>query len=302
MCFYAFSEDGEIDLDVSEFVWVHPKYYRKPDGKSTLVIVGQVTAKSNDINSLRIIYPNLLVDVRTLPLPDTKEFAISRTFSENESALEVMRHFSFEVLTLTFESPLKAKDSALVVLQLESPNASRFESDFREFTLDFTISGPDNVKRSFLQGLDGAEKWFNDKVKSSEDAIERQTYEKLLLAKRGITHTIVESLKKNPISISRFRTNLFVDPALRGLSITGSEELEETTHLGIPDVKWPYTNRVYKALFGEKRPLYASFVYNGKGQKEHKYSIKGSAYRNKPTELYVAIIAIMLMLLLALLT
>lgn len=301
MCFYTFSEDGGIDLDVSESIWVHPKYYWKPDGKSTLVIVGRVTAKSNDINSLHIVYPNLLGEMRMLSLPETKEFAISKTFSENKSALKVIRHFSFEVLTLTFERPLEAKDSAVVVFQLESPNASKIESDFRLFTLNFTISGPDNVKRSFLQGLDGAEKWFKHKVESSRDAIEKQTYEKLLRARKGIIHTIVEPLQKNPISVSSFRTNLFVDPALRGLNITKSEELEETTHLGVPDITWPFTNRVHKNLFGEKRPLYASFVYDGKGRKEFKYSIKGSAHRNKPTELYIAIIAIMLMLLIALL-
>jgi hypothetical protein len=298
MCFYAFSEQGEIILSVEEYIWVHPKYYWKADGRSSIIIHCQIEAKSSDIRSIHILYPNLLASLKCI---EPEKYAISRTFNGSTTILEVLRHFYFEVLTVTFTESIKRGKSKEIILYLDSPNASYFENDFRLYELKFTISGPDNIKRSFLQGLIGAEEWFKSMISNAKDASQKQTYEKMLRAKRSLDSVIVEPLNNNPSSITNYGITLFIDPALRGITIKESDELEDVSDRGIPKsgYVWPYRNRVWDKLFGEKKPSFFRFVYDGKGRGEHKFRIDGSAYRNKPTELYTAIIAILIMLLLA---
>jgi hypothetical protein len=195
----------------------------------------------------------------------------------------------------------------MVGIGLESPNASKIETDFREFALNFTISGPGNVKRSFLQGLGGAEKYFIDKIARSNNAVIKQVFTKLVSAKKNIDREIVAPLSKKPITMTESNVSLFIDPALRGVKVSGSSELEETTSQGDPHIPWPYTNRVrkffvkHKFLLKEKMPHYRSFDCISGRRREHKFSIEGSAYRNMPIELYLAIFAILLSILMFLL-
>lgn len=294
MCFYAFSEDGEIDLTTFESIWIHPRYFKSPTGKSIISIITLITAKSRDIDSITILYPNILTNFHRLEINRVENigFKISRSFSESRGAIEVLKHLSFEVLTLTFDKPIKKGRSVAVRFLLESPNASRIESDFREFTLNFTISGPDSVKRSFLQGLEGSEKWFKSVIDRSENAAEKEIYKKLLRSKKSIDENIVKPLNKNLVTIDKSNISLFIDPVLRGISIVPSNDLTETTLQGTPNIVWPFTGKLYKTLFGERRPHYYSFDYVGRKRKNHIYSIAGNAYRNVPTDLYLAILAV----------
>lgn len=312
MCFYIFSEDGDIRIqNMDETIFIHPNFYIKPNGRSIILIDCTIEALSDDINSAIILYPNLINGVSDLSEckeilneTDEKIAKCSLFYEGNINHIEVLNRIPFEILRVTFNR-LESGDTVRILMQIDSHKASKFQNDFHSYSINFDISGPDNVKRTFEQALVGAEKQFSKRKKESDNLNEKEGYSKLLSAIGDMNKNIIEPLNKSKISINSWKIVLLADPNLRDMEIEYSDNLDEITEYGTPNYGWPFKkflDKIHDIVFYDKEPKIASFVYNGikqdpsLGVVEHKFNIKGNAYLNKPTGLYIAVIAFLLAL------
>lgn len=317
-CCYIFSEDSDITVQrIEETIYICPKFYtslnfraseirkiiEKPNGRSLILFYCEVVAQ-NRLDSIIVLYPNILKSytdlsnrIREGKDKNIPKYSISRLFGNNLDYMQVLKRLPFEILKITFENTLKKEENIKLLLRFESTNASTNDSDFHSSNIDFTISGPLNVKRSFEQGLVGANGILQEFKDNSVTSLEKEAYSKLLDATKDIERRIIDELTQHKTTFEKWGILLIYSPKLGNIKLDMRGNLEKVAGYGIPDVTWPFQNFWDKIALAKKIPSIHAFVFERKKHKEPDFLVDSTAFMRKPTQLYLSVLAILLALL-----
>ena len=290
MCIYLFSSGGGISIEYSqEAIYIRPKYYFRPNGHSTIAYYCKIKSLNDGIDSLLILYPNKLKGfVDLVPqysdwsgLKGLTDYSVSRLFQNNADCLRILNLLPYEILSVTFSRPLKKGEDATLFLRFESPDASDNASDFYSSTIKSVMSGPSGVRRSFEQGIQGAEEQFLVRKRKSTKSVERDGYSKMISAIDDINSKVVTVLNTNEVYHRLSKMNLIYDPKLININVDTDGNIKEIK--GQPDFKWPYKSWFDRIMLVKDQPKILTFQYEGGGEKDHKFVIESTASMKKLT-------------------
>lgn len=323
MCFFVYSNQGEIELDVTETIYFHPRFFTEfggveDKGRTTILSEVFITVKKGNIDSIKLLYPNItnyFEDLSTYPNAwsdfknewddDTTEVGYTLSPSYEEDIFrEVLKRIPTEVKTVTFSKTLKPGMKVPLYFLIESPNAVHNRVTLEGAFIGFDISGPYNVVRTFETGLDGATDTFKYQLENQQtDADVRAAYQAALDVTNQISATLYSEVTCANCCVKSWKFVLVFDPRLSGIT-TDSSGLKDISKFGSPDdVDWDFDLPLYYRLnpFATNKPGVRSFVFIDETECDShqdadyaKFEISGNAQMSKPTMYILTWIALII--------
>lgn len=262
MCFLISSREGDIKIErINETVYLYSS------GRSSVAILVEFTPKE-DIETVDILYPNKTVETidslsdkikQTVyqeeelvdqegELEKIRNFEIFEPFSEleHQRILSRIGATGFRFYTISFDEVIEEGETIYLPLLVESGKASKINPDTFEKEIDFTISGPCNVRRSFEKGI--------EKVK--QDFLESPVpIDRLSHILENLESTIKGKFFSKNVFLEQYELGMIFEPGARSLSLN-KEGIERVDTLRTQEEDWP------EGGMGE----YHEFIYSGEGE------------------------------------
>lgn len=266
-------------------------------GKSIVDFFCRFKPKRN-LRTVDILYPNKdiekVINISARVPGETgrvRKFVVAEPFKDAKPYREILENIGstgFKFYTLVFKETLKKGTPVSIALRFISPRACRTIESVTKREIDFTVSGPMNVRRAFEIGMDAL------KIQLGAPNVPIGLIDHAFV---GVEDVINRGFRHR-VNLNTYSLLLIFEPEILGLS-PNPEGVTRVDSLRTRTIDWPYGGRIFSKKRKEAE-LY-QFVYNNKGRHINKanFRVGGSGHYEKKLIVYLPLFLAVLALLLA---
>lgn len=293
MCLYLTSREGPLQsVEVLEVIKIFSS------GKSIVDFFCRFKPKRG-LRTVDILYPNKnieeVINISRFRIPSitgqVRKFVVKEPFKDAKPYREILENIGstgFKFYTLVFKETIKKGTPVSFALRFISPKACRTIESVTKKEIDFTVSGPMNVRRAFEIGMEAI------KIQLGAPDVPIGLIDH---AFEGVNEVINRGFRHR-VNLNTYSLLLIFEPRILGLS-PNAENLTRVDTLRTRTFEWPYGRRIFGKK-GKEAELH-QFVYNNNGRHINKanFRVGGSGSYEKKLIVYLPLFLATLALLLA---